>query len=137
MKLYIAGRYARRDEFSLLRIPLRQAGITVTSRWLDEKHSLIGSTSELTPTERVLTALKDVEDVVAADGLLFFAEAPYDQPPRGGRHVEFGMAIALGKPIFVIGEAENIFHYYPDVKHFSTFEEFLQNGPAFPATLAN
>src|SRR5690348_6492907 len=101
MKLYIAGRYARRDEFRMLRIPLREAGIVVTSRWLDETHSLKGSTSEMSPLERVMTALKDVEDVKAADGMLFFAEAPYDQPPRGGRHVEFGMALALGKPIYV------------------------------------
>lgn len=131
MKVYLAGRYARRNEFRLLRIPLHQAGIEVTSRWLDEQHALSGHTKDLDVTERTLTALKDVEDIKGSDAMLFFAEDPNAQPPRGGRHVEFGMALALNKPIYVIGAEENIFHFYPDVKHFATFQEFLQNVPTY------
>ena len=29
---------------------------------------------------------------------------------RGGRHIEFGYAMAQGKPLFIVGRPENVFH---------------------------
>lgn len=72
-----------------------------------------------------LFAGRDLEDIAAADGFLFFAEDPQIGIPRGGRHVEFGLALALAKVVEVIGPSENIFHLLPDVVHFASFEDWL------------
>jgi hypothetical protein len=39
--------------------------------------------------------------------------------PRGGKHVETGISLALGKRILLVGSAENVFHDLPDVEHFA------------------
>ena len=72
-------------------------------------------------------AVIDLEDVDRADSLLFFAEDPLIGTPRGGRHVEFGYALAKGKRCIVIGGEENIFHYLPNVMHFPTVSAFLEH----------
>ena len=46
---------------------------------------------------------------------------------RGGRHVEFGMAIAAQKRIVVIGPRENIFHWLPMIEQFDTFDAFMDH----------
>lgn len=35
-------------------------------------------------------------------------------PPWGGRHVEHGMAIAFGTPVWIVGPRENVFHTLAD-----------------------
>ena len=47
---------------------------------------------------------------------------------RGGRHVEFGMALARrllsGAPrLIVVGYRENVFHYAPEVEFYETWNE--------------
>ena len=126
--IYIAGQYARRDEFRAYAASLRLRGIVVTSRWLDEPYPLNSTITDLTPEENHGLAMKDRDDIEDALGFLFFAEDPGNQPPRGGRHVEFGYAVAFQKRIFVIGGPENTFHYLPEIKHYPTFEEFLRDG---------
>jgi hypothetical protein len=37
---------------------------------------------------------------------------------RGGRHVEFGAAVATGKRLIVVGHRENLFHHLPGVEFF-------------------
>lgn len=52
---------------------------------------------------------------------------------RGGRHVEFGVAVASCKRLVVIGPRENIFHHLPRVEVFPTLGEWLElftRGPA-------
>lgn len=111
MKIYIAGRYSRRDEFREVAKQLEEMGHEVTSRWLQENEPLQSHMGDHTPEWYAKTAQTDLEDISAADAVLFYAEDPKVGTPRGGRHVEFGYAIAQGKFIFVIGPEENIFHY--------------------------
>ena len=60
-------------------------------------------------------------------GEIFFSEPSDKAVRRGGRHVEFGFAMAGNKPIFVIGPKENIFHYLlSDGKHFADIPSFLR-----------
>lgn len=127
MKVYLASRYSRRDELRGYRDALNKAGITVTSRWLDETEPLDGKLVNHTPTFWKKHAEIDIEDVERADALIFFAESPETPTPRGGRHVEFGVALALNKPIYVISphSPENIFHYLGDVTYYKTFDDFL------------
>jgi len=40
----------------------------------------------------------------------------YTRSGRGGRHVEFGYAMAKGKRLIVVGYRENLFHEHPSVE---------------------
>lgn len=123
MDIYIAGQYSRRDEFRIIRDRLRAAGHNVTSRWLDEDkplHTKMGDDTDEFYTE---TSRVDLEDIYNSKAMLFFSE--YEMTPRGGRHVEFGYALAMEIPIHVIGPRENVFHYDPLVTHYADLEVFL------------
>ena len=54
-------------------------------------------------------AVEDLNDLSGSDGLVAFLEPPRTAT-RGGRHVEFGVALALKKPVLLVGPRENIFH---------------------------
>jgi hypothetical protein len=125
MKIYIAGRYSRRDEFRQVRDKLVKRGHTVTSRWLDETQSLDSQMGEETSDWYWKTQRVDLMDIDSAYSVLFFAEDPLVGTPRGGRHVEFGYALGMGIPIHVIGPRENVFHYNDHVRHFNSLEDFL------------
>jgi len=133
-KVYLAARYTRREELRKYREILQSYGVEVTSHWLDES---IAQTSQMGdhPEEfYVATANLDLEDVKRADTLIFFAEDPLQGTPRGGRHVEFGYAVALMQSgewdtiarILVIGPHENVFHYVDGVFHFESFDKLLE-----------
>lgn len=122
---YIAGRYSRRDEFRIVRNKLVQRGLHVTSAWLDENEPLNSNMGEQTTEWYRQTQGVDLYDIWKAHAVLFFSEDPLVGVPRGGRHVEFGYALGLGRPIFVIGPKENVFHFNPLVKHFESLEDFL------------
>jgi NTP pyrophosphatase (non-canonical NTP hydrolase) len=63
----------------------------------------------------------DAEDVVSADCVVSLLEA--GSGGRGGRHVEFGMALALSKLCVIIGEPEHVLHYHPCVKQISLWAQ--------------
>jgi len=96
---------------------------TIVARWLDEDG--FGSGAPYDDEQRSSNAVKDEEDVRAADALIFRSE-PDGTRVAGGKHVETGIAIALGKPVYAIGPKENIFHWHPLVKMFATFGDFMQ-----------
>ena len=129
----MAARYDRREEIVGYAEELRNAGYEVNSRWLlgthqihkgaekvdAMKHPENGVTLESRPF-----AQDDVEDVINCDVLIFFSELPEARSKRGGRHVEFGMALALGKTIIIIGKRENVFHTLPNILRYDTWERF-------------
>lgn len=129
MKAYLAARYSRRDELREYKKILEAEGIEVTSRWLDEQEPLNSQMGQHSLDFYITTANVDIEDVNRADILIFFAEDPLVGVPRGGRHVEFGYAWALGKDIYVCGFKENVFHYLKGVSHFENFEDLLNKKP--------
>ena len=66
-----------------------------------------------------------------------FHAAPRDpdvvtEPPRepsssrGGRHVEFGIALARSKRLIVVGHRENVFHWLHMVEFYSEWLELLR-----------
>lgn len=124
-KVYIAARYSRRDEMRAVARLLYDVGIACTSRWLTENEPLDHKLGDQLPFFYAETAKVDLEDIDKAETLLFFAENPHIGTPRGGRHVEFGYALAKGKRLVCIGGAENIFGFLPQVIHFPTVEAFL------------
>jgi hypothetical protein len=122
MKIYLAGRYTSVPEMRERRAQLARLGHTVTSQWIDHHGSV---PFPLTPeTLGAAAGVADTawSDVADADTVISFTASGTG---KGGRHVEFGMGIALGKRSIVIGEREHVFHALPAVELYSTWEEFL------------
>lgn len=117
MRIYLASRYDRRFQMLGVTSILMRAGHVVTSRWIEGR----GEGPEV-------EAAEDIADVLRADCLLSFTEEPTEHvtwAARGGRHVEFGVALATGKRLCVIGPRENVFHYLPRVEVFRGLDEFV------------
>ena len=124
--VYLAAQFARRDELANYIPAFDAAGISVTSRWLKQMTPLDGLAARHTADENRHFADVDIADVDIADGFVFFAEDPLVGIPRGGRHVEFGWALARGKEVAVIGPRENVFHWLlPSSAIYTSVDEFL------------
>lgn len=123
--IYLASRYSLKPLMLEHAAVLVSYGMEVTSRWLLEDYSPNVHMSEIEPKTNTEIAKTDLEDIVRADVMLFFCEDQDKQPPRGGRHVEFGYALAQGARIICIGEKENIFHHLPSITHYTTFEDYV------------
>lgn len=137
MKIYIAGSYSRRLEFCEYRAQLQAMGHAVTSRWLDGQHqiandgtpigdngeALVESGDEDGSALRQKFALDDLDDLLDADCIINFTEPPRSSVNRGGRHVEFGVALGIGVPhVIVVGYRENLFHWLADVDFYADWE---------------
>ena len=116
--VYLASRFDRRQELQGYRKVLSDAGVTVTSRWLDEQNTEGGG-------DRQMFAEHDLEDIRRADILLAFTEDPKIGYAKGGRHHEAGYAMALGKEIWVTPYAENIFLQMQQVRRFDSFDDVV------------
>lgn len=113
MKIYLAGSWARRAEIREHARKIEAMGHTVTSSWLSHSQYDSHDDGETVTLERgVLQELadQDLRDVDAAETLVAFTEQPGTTLSRGGRHVEFGYALAKGLRLLVVGPEENIFH---------------------------
>lgn len=123
IRVYLAGRFSLKSYIKGLSLGLRNSGIVVTSRWLDEN---IDDDCELTDVSDeyiASVAVIDVEDIDAAEYFLLFSESPLQSFKRGGRHFETGYAYAKGKKIIVCGPTENVFHSLPGVVRFPDWDE--------------
>lgn len=110
---------------------LHRRGYAVTSRWLAGDHQIddAGLSAEASRAERERFAREDWEDLIRADVCVSFTEPPRSSSSRGGRHVEFGAALALAKRCVVVGPRENVFYCLPEVEVYPTWTEALA---AFP-----
>ncbi len=123
MKLFIASH--SQIAAKKLRDILIEVGHEVTSRWITEDTNFHNGVDAYTDEERTRISVIDEEDVrKAEDGLILIAEQEGRCVP-GGKHVETGIALGLGRPIYVIGRKENIFHWHPKVTIFKDVNEFL------------
>ena len=94
-----------------LRSDLIGQGHVVTSRWITDDERFDLGMDVYTLKELAYWACINVEDVIdATAGVILIAE-PHSQ--SGGKHVETGIALGLGRSVFVLGEIENIFHHHP------------------------
>ncbi len=122
-RVYLAGRFSRRDEFKAIAEQISAAGHEVTSRWLySEDHHLELDRRQL---PAVAAAARDLDDVRAATVCIAFTEEPDGPQGRGGRHVELGAAIALGLRVIVVGDPEHIFHLLPSVAQVGSVDDAL------------
>jgi hypothetical protein len=119
MRIYLAARYDRRHEMRDVARRLRAAGHAITSIWIEGLHEGV---------PEVISAIDDWDGVAEADCVVSFTEHPTDNvswAARGGRHVEFGIGLALGKRLCVVGPRENIFHHLSGVEVYATVAELL------------
>jgi len=132
--IYVAGRYDRREELAGYAQQLRDMDYIVSCRWLGGDHQLHEGAHEVEVANHpeagvsmlaASFARDDYDDLKKADTIILFSERPEAYAKRGGRHVEFGMAIAWGKSLIVIGPRENVFHCLPQVRRYDTWLEFI------------
>lgn len=130
MIAYLAARYGRIEEMRQYREELRAIGVVVFSSWLDG--AVDANEADATTSQRVMWAQDNLADLGLADTIIAFSE-PEGAPgaSRGGRHVEFGYALAMRRlrheawtpQLYVVGPPENIYHSLPDVRQFETWQE--------------
>jgi hypothetical protein len=121
---YLAARYSRHEEMYKYALELATLGIGCTANWVRGDHEIRSNQQSDTPQWLRYFGQEDFTDVVRANVFIAFSEEP-NAPgrQRGGRHVEFGIALALDIPILIIGPQENIFHHLPRITHVSSWEE--------------
>lgn len=113
MKIYIAASFPMRRIAFELRAALREIGHKVDSRWID---IAIGYDTQETPTQlhdRLnCNSHVDLQDVADCDEMIVITEGrSVEQTTSGGRHVETGFAMALGKSVVIYGPRENVHHH--------------------------
>ncbi len=121
MKVYLAARFSRRKEMQGYADELIALGHRVTARWVvgppqSSHHPDEVTGHSLAYEERV--SVEDLKDVADADCIICFSEQPRETNTRGGRHVEFGLAVAAHKRIILVGPRENVFYFLPVVENF-------------------
>ena len=112
MKVYVAAPWSTRDAAIAVMHWLESQGHYVTSRWLRQLDD-----------EGPMAAADDLADVTAADLLLALSPEAYRNIGTGGRHVELGYALALGKQIVLVGARTNVSHHLDCVRVIERVEE--------------
>lgn len=116
MKIYLAARFGRILELREYAKHLEFQGHEITSRWLQEGAE--ASYEELTPARARQCAEYDIADIYKSHCVISFTESRNSGYTSGGRHVEFGIALALGKTCYIVGPLENVFHHLTVPKWF-------------------
>jgi nucleoside 2-deoxyribosyltransferase len=101
-KVYISAPWPLKPQALAAKGLCEQAGIEVTSQWITQPQ-----TAQLSHA----WATVDLADVAAADVLMALNPLEWEDKGTGGRHVEFGYALASGKGIVIVGTRTNVFHY--------------------------
>lgn len=126
MKIYLAARYSRNAEMAMKAAALEGLGHEVTARWIRGNHQIADEQLNDGETEATLGARyaqEDLQDIDAAEIAVFFTEQPRTTSSRGGRHVEFGAALMMGKRCIIVGPRENVFHCLPGIEVCATWDE--------------
>lgn len=105
MKVYLAARYPHMAKMVEWAGVLEASGHTITSQWIKGAEEQAGMTEHQ-------KAVMDLDDVAEADVLISEVHPYGYQFQGGGRHVEYGYALAMGKIILNVGDGsgENVFH---------------------------
>lgn len=127
MKIYLAARFSQHPEMQGVRDVLEALGHEVTSRWIDlhnglQPHSAMPDQLNGDPQGCAIFGLRDIADMNAADTIISFTLVGGG---KGGRHVEFGYALAAGHRMILVGPREHIFHTHPSVEHYEDWPRLV------------
>ena len=119
MKIYIAGKWEEKNRLKIVkdRVPQKHS---VLSSWLEEDEKN-GDYWSVTQDKIIECATRDVREI--KESKLFILDTWPDNQ-RGGREVEFGVALASGKETWIVGPRKNFFHHLCDI-HFNNWEDIL------------
>jgi hypothetical protein len=127
--VYLAARFSRKKEMKELSLRIKELGVKVTSRWLDEEPLPEGKIKQ----KRFLqnTAAMDANDVFAADTLIRFSDDLSTKTVPSNwctcsRMCEAGMAHAWGKKIIIVGGAQSLFDRFPQRVHLKDSKALLR-----------
>lgn len=123
--IYIAASFPYKYRALEFKDFLHSVGYAVSSGWIQKAK---GYDTDEDPEEKkqrlIAASADDFAEVRACDTFVMFTEGKYaEQTTSGGRHAEFGMAVAHNKKIVLIGPLENVHHYSPSIKNVS-YEEY-------------
>ena len=108
MKIYIASSWQAKAR--LVSKALKKAGFQIGSSWVEAPIKL---GHRLTTVEKRGIALKDVQEVLAADALVVISD---DYRNRGGKFIELGASLGSGKICAVLGDrSENTLMAHPSI----------------------
>ena len=127
MNIYIAAH--NQAEAKLVAVVLTIHGHVITSRWLDKPFR---PTRSYFFREREGIAQMDFDDVVACDALVLLCPPGRRRSP-GGKFVEAGIALGLGRRVYVMGPRENMLLWHPriiQVPHCRALVSHLADNPS-------
>lgn len=116
MKVYLAAQFKEQETMRLWRRVLQDHGHIVTSRWLDH-------TETNDPIEANQKALIDLQDIDNSEYVISHTLNRGDLFTGGGRHIEFGYALAKGIELINVGGIENVFHQLFNVTTVDTIQD--------------
>lgn len=124
--IYIAGMFDAQARLRIERDRIHALGVgNVISLWLDEEAAApaIGAvaTSTITPEQAKRYAERDMWEITTADLMILDT---FDDNLRGGREVEFGIALSEGFKTWVVGPKRNVFHELG--RHFGSWADVLE-----------
>lgn len=99
---------------------LTENGHEVTARWLNKDFN---RTTTYSQEDRRQIAAEDFNDIANADALVL-CSAPLRA--SGGKFVEAGIAMGLGKKIYVLGHRENMLLWHPMCDRFNNIEDLIE-----------
>jgi hypothetical protein len=106
LSVYIAAPFPLREIARDVCRYLQINGCDITASWL-----FIDDMPDADPAARL-----DLADVDRAQVLVLINPLKWKQDGTGGRHTEFGYAMAAGKRLVILGARTNLFHHRSDVE---------------------
>lgn len=134
MRLYFASKWGTQERVSELACNL--VGVVTTSSWLGIPANIDSQQSDV--NSRWMFAHTDLADIARADALVLVNGllGPGDDygnfemeywPTSPGRFLELGYALALGKPVWIIGDKPySVFYSHPLIRVFADDSDFVQ-----------
>jgi hypothetical protein len=122
-RIALMARLGRRPEMREIAKRLEKLGHKTCSSWVWNDSEDDG----LTIAEKLGVAITNADNLESAGVAIAFTESP-PMPPgseRGGRHADFGYALAVCKRVLVCGPRENIAHWHPKVEQVDSVAELL------------
>lgn len=119
MTCYTAGPWVDREFVKTVRDKLENAGIEVDSKWLDV---VVPEGADELEAYKMEQALVDLKGVVSADVLFYVNTGTLSE----GKATELGIAMAMLKPIVIIGDRSNNIFLSLNIPCYATVEEFLE-----------
>lgn len=96
MRIYISGKWADRDQVQNYMVRLAKAGHTITEDWTQHHHP-----PSFDEAQRY--AMADILGIKNCDAIVVIFERNYRYR---GSFIEIGAALALGKPVLILGDKE-------------------------------